>query len=279
MANNWIKIEQGTPDKTEMVRMAALLKIDQDAVVGKLLRLWLWADQNTVDGAEMAVNAAFIDRLTNRRGFAAALRAAGWLHGEDDALTFVNFTRHNGTTAKARAMENRKKASQRERDETPPDDDNSPPDCPDDNGTDDGTKTGTRGRGRGRIRENTSNLAPTEPGAPAAPPAQTLTLLPSPAPEPPPRARNPLLDALVAATGSDPRQVTPSAWPGIAKALAEIRSVCPTLDTAEIHRRAAHYRAHMAGAACTPFALAKHWALCDEPPQRTEATRGAALFA
>ena len=132
---------------------------------------------------------------------------------------------------------------------------------------------------RTETETETEAIAPPEPGAPAAPPAQTLTLLPSPAPEPPPRARNPLLDALVAATGSDPRQVTPSAWPGIAKALAEIRSVCPTLDSAELHRRAAHYRAHMAGAACTPHALAKHWALCNEPPQRTEAPRGAALFA
>lgn len=150
MATNWIKLEHTTPDKPEVVQIATLLKIDQDAVVGKLLRLWIWADQNSVDGSDMAVTAAFIDRLTNRRGFSAALRAAGWLHGEDGALTFGNFSRHNGATAKARAMENRKKQSQRERDETPPETEKLPLDCPDDTGTNDGTKMGTRGRGRGR---------------------------------------------------------------------------------------------------------------------------------
>jgi hypothetical protein len=116
MAGDWIKFEHTTPDKPEVIQIAAALRIDQDAVVGKLLRVWLWADQNSLNGAGMSVTGQFIDRLVCKRGFAAAMRAAGWLHGDDGALSFHNFDRHNGATAKARAMDNRKKANQRQRD-------------------------------------------------------------------------------------------------------------------------------------------------------------------
>ena len=75
-------------------------------------------------------------------------------------------------------------------------------------------------------------------------------------------------------------QVPPTAWSGIATALAQIRSVCPEVTPEELHRRAAHYRAHMRGATLTATALAKHWALCDRAPTTTaEPSKGRALFA
>lgn len=115
MAGDWIKIELITPDKPEVVQMAALLRIDQDAVFGKLFRVWAWADQNSVDGSGMKITAAFIDRLTSKRGFADALRTVDWLKGDDCDLMFPNFGRHNGATAKARAETNRRVANHRER--------------------------------------------------------------------------------------------------------------------------------------------------------------------
>lgn len=111
----WIKVEVTTPDKPEIVGMAARLRIDQDAVVGKCLRVWAWADQNSVNGAAIPITAAFLDRMTDRKGFAEALRSVGWLSGEDGALTFPGFDRHNGATAKARAETNRRVAAHRER--------------------------------------------------------------------------------------------------------------------------------------------------------------------
>ena len=115
MAGDWIKIEHTTPDKPEVVGIAARLKIDQDAVAGKLLRIWIWADQNSVDGNAMGVTESFLDRLTGRRGFAAAMRHVGWLSGDDGTLTFPGFLRHNGASAKARADTNRRVAKHRKR--------------------------------------------------------------------------------------------------------------------------------------------------------------------
>jgi len=115
----WIKIETTTPDKPEVVRMAAALRIDQDAVVGKLVRLWAWADANTVDGANVGVTLAFVDRITAQKGFARAMQAVGWLTGTDGELHFPGFDRHNGNTAKARAETNRRVADHRERNKQP----------------------------------------------------------------------------------------------------------------------------------------------------------------
>ncbi len=104
MAGDWIKLEHATPDKPEIVQMAATLKLDQDAVFGKCVRLWIWADQQTVDGNALSVTEPFIDRLTFCTGFAAALRHVGWLSGREGRLTIPNFDRHNGQTAKNRAQ-------------------------------------------------------------------------------------------------------------------------------------------------------------------------------
>ena len=96
----WIKIEVILPDKQEVVTMAHLLKMkDPDTVVGKLIRLWAWADQQTVSGDCVGITCAYIDRLTFCKGFAKALMSVGWLGGEDGALQFLNFARHNGETA------------------------------------------------------------------------------------------------------------------------------------------------------------------------------------
>ena len=104
MAGDWIKLEHSTPDKPEIVRMAQLLEMDQDAVCGKCLRVWIWADQQTVDGNALSVTDAFLDRLTFCPGFAVALRKVGWLSGREGHLTVPNFDRHNGQTAKKRAL-------------------------------------------------------------------------------------------------------------------------------------------------------------------------------
>ena len=97
--------------------MAEILKIDPDSVVGKLIRVWVWADQNSVDGNGITVTDAFLDRLTHRKGFAKAMRAAGWLTGKDGEVNFPGFERHNGSTAKGRADTNRRVANHRQRNE------------------------------------------------------------------------------------------------------------------------------------------------------------------
>ena len=94
--------------------MAAILNIDPDAVVGKLVRLWIWADQQSLDGNALSVTDFWIDRFTYCPGFAAAMREAGWLDGPSGAISFPNFARHNGKTAKKRSLTNDRVAKHRQ---------------------------------------------------------------------------------------------------------------------------------------------------------------------
>lgn len=121
MAASWIKVEVITPDKPEIYLISERLNIDPDMVLGKLIRLWVWADQqiaisnaNDVTDSELkengcnapVLNKIAIDRIAFMPGFADALIYAGWLKQDGDSLYFNNFEKHNGKNSKKRALTN-----------------------------------------------------------------------------------------------------------------------------------------------------------------------------
>lgn len=112
MAGDWIKFETATSDKPEVWAMAQSLGIDADAVVGKLLRVWAWFDQQTQEGNAVgngasvtsSVTKALLDRRVGVSGFCDSMILSGWMSDDGQSLTLPNFDRHNGKTAKTRAM-------------------------------------------------------------------------------------------------------------------------------------------------------------------------------
>jgi hypothetical protein len=104
MRRPWIKIEICTPDKPEVCSLATQLRMDSDAVVGKLVRLWSWAELNRIDPNDFGVTKEFIDKLVGRKGFAQALEKTGWLIETDEKLSFRNFKRHNSPVAQNKAL-------------------------------------------------------------------------------------------------------------------------------------------------------------------------------
>ena len=104
MAGDWLKVQKDTPDKPEVLAIAARMNLDPDAVVGKMIRIWSWFDTHTVDGNASCVTFAFLNRLTGVTGFAENMASVGWLVHNGDVLSLPNFDFHNGDTAKKRAM-------------------------------------------------------------------------------------------------------------------------------------------------------------------------------
>lgn len=88
----------------EVIGIASALDMDEFSVVGRLFALWAWADQHTADGNAACVTESWIDRYTNAPGFAAAMAKVGWLVVGEGGITFPNFDRHNGKSAKKRAL-------------------------------------------------------------------------------------------------------------------------------------------------------------------------------
>lgn len=119
MASSWIKIEVITPDKPEIYQLAEILSLDPDAVLGKLIRIWVWADQQTIDGNAnsnaVSVTKSAIDRIAFHRGFSDSLLQVGWLRYEGSVLIFPNFERHNGESSKKRALTNKRVTEHRQK--------------------------------------------------------------------------------------------------------------------------------------------------------------------
>ncbi len=109
MADFWIKVEKSTPDKSEIFEIAEILGIDPDAVLGKLIRVWCWADSNSENGHIKSVTSVLIDRVTMSSGFADAMKTVGWLSDGE----IPNFERHLGKSAKKRANDAERKRMSR----------------------------------------------------------------------------------------------------------------------------------------------------------------------
>lgn len=116
MAGDWIKVEVATSQKIEVFLIAEILDMDIDTVLGKLIRLWSWADANTIDGHAKSVTKKLLDRVVGCDGFVSALldERVNWLcQLENGDLFFINFDRHNGKGAKKRATDAARQAKKR----------------------------------------------------------------------------------------------------------------------------------------------------------------------
>lgn len=108
MAGDWIKMRTDLHTDPAVIGIACAVGINEDEVVGKLHRIWSWADIHTVDGNAPSVSVSWIDRYLDVSGFAKAMCDAEWLSCQCDdgraGVRFPNFDRHNGKTAKTRAL-------------------------------------------------------------------------------------------------------------------------------------------------------------------------------
>lgn len=112
MAGDWLKFEKCTLEKPEVFQIAATLGIDPDAVVGKLLRVWNWYDDQSRDGQASVSVLSLLDRYCGVNGFINAMKSVGWMIEKDGFLILPKFDRHNGTPAKSRALgKNRQQVS------------------------------------------------------------------------------------------------------------------------------------------------------------------------
>ncbi|MBC8783629.1 MULTISPECIES: DnaT-like ssDNA-binding domain-containing protein [Pseudomonas] len=104
MAGDWIKFELTTLDKPEVCQIADLADIDPDAVVGKLMRVWGWFDQQTENGNAPSVSKKLLDRLVGVIGFCEHMKSVDWMIESEGVISLPHFDRHNGKTAKNRLL-------------------------------------------------------------------------------------------------------------------------------------------------------------------------------
>jgi hypothetical protein len=122
LAGDWIKFETSTLDKPEIGRLAELLNEKPEYAVGLCVRFWVWFDRNARNGSVTHVFAKSIESLMNCPGFVGAMTDIGWLKLDEHThvLTIPNADRHNGRTAKSRALARDRMQKFRNADVTPP---------------------------------------------------------------------------------------------------------------------------------------------------------------
>ena len=104
MAGDWIKMRTDLSTDPAVIATAARLNVDEDSIVGKLHRLWSWANHQTTDGNAVGVTSDWINRYLDCEGLAEALCEVGWMVVSDDSIQLPKFERHNGESAKKRAQ-------------------------------------------------------------------------------------------------------------------------------------------------------------------------------
>lgn len=126
MAGDWIKWQRGLSRKPEVLRMSAKLQRSRHEIAALLMEVWEWTDEQVADPdedgnaivrIESGQARAFIDHLTGLLGFADAMSAEKWIEFRSAHVAFPNWGRHNGKSAKRRALDAERKRSERSGDE------------------------------------------------------------------------------------------------------------------------------------------------------------------
>lgn len=113
MAGDWIKMRGNLWDDPRVAKLCDLTDQGEASVIGALYWLWAAADQHTEDGIMPGLTLRQIDRKTGVQGFGAALCEIGWLADHPEGVRIVNFTEHNGQSAKRRCTDAQRKANAR----------------------------------------------------------------------------------------------------------------------------------------------------------------------
>lgn len=91
----WIEVHDTLPDHPKVLRAAKGLKLDSDALVGKLVRLWVWALGNREDGVLNDLDADRLDVIMQYKGKASALLEALVANRLLDALPDEHYMIHD----------------------------------------------------------------------------------------------------------------------------------------------------------------------------------------
>lgn len=113
MAGDWIKMRSDLAEDPAVICIAGKVGLDEFAVVGRLQFLWAWFDAQSRDGHAAGVTKAWVDRKVQCDGFAQAMVDAEWLIVTPGGIEVPNFDRHNGETAKTRALGTKRKQKER----------------------------------------------------------------------------------------------------------------------------------------------------------------------
>lgn len=107
---NWIKVQTNLRTSPKLVRIASSLKWTPVQSLGAVVHLWMIADEHATESGLLEGLTFFdLDSMVACPGLAESMASVGWLKETAKGVQFVNYEEHNGSTAKSRAREQKRK--------------------------------------------------------------------------------------------------------------------------------------------------------------------------
>jgi hypothetical protein len=102
--SHWMKVEFTTPDKPEMIAAARMCKASAGDTFLAFFRLWSYFDNQTATGFLPDLTTDDLDRIAGLSGFGKAMAKVGWIEQDTRGITIPHWEKHNGSSAKRRAL-------------------------------------------------------------------------------------------------------------------------------------------------------------------------------
>jgi len=110
--SGWIKVEKDLANDPRVLRMASRLRHadvtlgsrSRLVVVGALVTLWWYADTHIREDDTLPIGVDQINELVGIDGFCDLMPSEWFQVLDSDSVKLIDYTAHNGTTAKKRAM-------------------------------------------------------------------------------------------------------------------------------------------------------------------------------
>lgn len=111
----WLKVRKDLREDDRTQAIAHRLAADPDLVVGKLIRVWTWADAHAARSADVTpelryasavvhhLEPAWLDTFAGLPGIGEAMLMVDWLRTHGTSLVFPNFGEHNWPDGRDRA--------------------------------------------------------------------------------------------------------------------------------------------------------------------------------
>lgn len=115
MAGDWIPMRLDLHDDPAVMAIADATGLDLFGVVGRLHRIWSWANQQLENGHAASVTLLRLDALVGVTNFAQSMVDTGWLIATSTGVAFPKFETWNSQSAKRRLLALRRKRAQRDR--------------------------------------------------------------------------------------------------------------------------------------------------------------------
>ena len=111
---NWIKVNSNLRTSPKLVTVASRLSVTPVTAIGAICTAWMLADEHAGEsGLLKHINLQTLDTMIGVDGLAEAMAFVGWLEETEDGVQFVDYQEHNGSTAKTRALAQRRQSRKR----------------------------------------------------------------------------------------------------------------------------------------------------------------------